>query len=101
MSQSSSLYCYYTGAGTGQPFEKCKLISVAGGTSAAQEKLSQFSVDGIAINNLPVFAAYPQGANNAAQGRTGVWYSAPYYNTTVDDVSVLQFPLVWCRTLPS
>lgn len=33
-----------------------------------------------------MIAAYPQGASNAAENRTGVWYSAPYYNTTVDDV---------------
>ncbi|CDZ96634.1 hypothetical protein [Phaffia rhodozyma] len=58
----------------------------AGGTSANQEKLSQFSVPGIAIGGLPVIAAYPQGADNTAEKRTGVWYSAPYANTTVDDV---------------
>ncbi|KAI9636348.1 Alpha/Beta hydrolase protein [Dioszegia hungarica] len=58
----------------------------AGGTSANQERLSQFSQDGLLINELPIIAAYPQGANNAAENRTGVWYSAPYYNKTVDDV---------------
>ena len=66
-------------------------LSAAGGTSANQEKLSQFSEDGIEIAGLSVIAAYPQGAGNTDENRTGVWYSAPYANTSVDDVSPIHF----------
>ncbi len=64
-------------------------LRAAGGTSANQEKLSQFSASGLQIANRSIIAAYPQGADNEAQNRTGVWYSAPYANSSVDDVSAL------------
>lgn len=58
----------------------------AGGTSANQERLTQLSLPSARIASLPLIAAYPQGAPNTAENRSAVWYSAPYANSTVDDV---------------
>ena len=71
---------------------KCRSLSIAGGTSEKQEILSQFSDPGYLIAGLPIIAAYPQGADNADENRTGVWYSAPYNNKSVDDVSASTAP---------
>lgn len=60
--------------------------NAAGGRPERQESLSQFSLDRHRINNQPIIAAYPLGAPNSDYDRTAIWTSAPYANTTADDV---------------
>ncbi|WVQ73589.1 hypothetical protein IAR50_003168 [Cryptococcus sp. DSM 104548] len=59
----------------------------ANGDKATQEKITGLSNPNLRINNKPFIAVYGQGATNTTADKTATWMSAPYANTTVDDIA--------------
>lgn len=55
---------------------------------STQEDLSQFSQEGLLINNVGIIAVYPQGIVGTKGG--AAWQGAPYSASGVDDVSRFQ-----------
>lgn len=62
------------------------------GNMALQEDLSQLSSKGLIIDGAGIIAVYPQGTPGT-DGKSA-WLSAPYANSSVDDVSRFRLVLI-------